>query len=135
MVLRVSRSGTSKKGSVAAFLAAAFAICPVCIPSYVAIMSSIGLGVVVRPSVARILVMVFIGLAIGVLAWNWRYHRSWWPLIIACVGGFLLVWFRYGSFHPELITLGAVLLAVSTVMDYYRRRYAQGGRLGSCPVE
>lgn len=129
------RTTTSKTSSAVAFLAAAFAICPVCIPSYVAILSSVGLGVLVKPTVARLLIILFVALTMAILVWNWRVHRSFWPLLLAAVGGWLLVWFRYGSFHPELITLGAVLLSISTVMDYYKRRYAATSVLRSCPVD
>ncbi len=60
--------------------------CPVCLAAYAGVLSSLGLGFVLNESVLRPLIVLFLGIAVGSVAWSARRHRKRGPVVAAAAG-------------------------------------------------
>lgn len=61
-------------------------LCPVCYPAIGAFLSSIGLGVIVQEAILKPLLLLFLIIAIGGIAWSYlKIHRNPLPLILGIV--------------------------------------------------
>jgi len=121
---RLESDGPAKKagalaptGSIASILTVI--LCPVCKPAIAVFLSTIGLGFVVRESVLRPLLLVFLALTIGGLAWSYfKVHRNFWPLVLGavmCAGLYMGRYVYYGDLENQVLTYGSItgLLVVS----------------------
>lgn len=104
-------------GSIASILTVI--LCPVCKPAIAVFLSTIGLGFVVSESVLRPLLLAFLALTVGGLAWScFKVHRNFWPLavgIIMSVGLYMGRYVYFGDLENQFLTYGSItgLLVVS----------------------
>lgn len=93
-------------------------VCPLCLPALGAFLASVGLGFALNVSFLKSLLVVFLALAVGSLAWSAKMHRQWWVIFVAAVGAGLIYTGRYLWFNPVLMWSGAVLMIVVSVINF-----------------
>jgi hypothetical protein len=104
-------------GSIASILTVI--LCPVCKPAIAVFLSTVGLGFVVRESVLRPLLMIFLALTVAGLGWSYfKVHRNFGPLVVGavmCAGLYLGRYVYFGDLENQFLTYGSIagLLAVS----------------------
>jgi NADH:ubiquinone oxidoreductase subunit 6 (subunit J) len=109
------------KSKWTAQIASAFAglvaiVCPLCIPALGAFLASAGLGFAVNVSFLKPLLVIFLVLAVGSLAWSAKMHRRWWVVFVGIIGAALMYVGRYVWFNQILMWGGAMtLIGVSIV--------------------
>lgn len=109
-------------GSIASILTVI--LCPVCKPAIAVFLSTVGLGFVVRESVLRPLLLAFLALTVGGLAWSYlKVHRNFWPLAVGGVMSLGLYMGRYvyfGDLENQVLTYGSI--AGLTVVSIWNLR-------------
>lgn len=107
-------------GSIASILTVI--LCPVCKPAIAVFLSTVGLGFVVRESVLRPLLLVFLALTVGGLAWSYlKVHKNFWPFLVGMAMSAGLYMGRYvyfGDLENQVLTYGSIAgLAVVSVWN------------------
>ena len=98
------------------------ATCPVCLAAYAAVLSSVGLGFVFSDSVQRPLIVFFLTVTLGSVAWSARQHRRFGPLAVVLCGSVAIVAARIAWDIRWLVYLGVVCLVVGPVWNLVSRR-------------
>ena len=104
-------------GSIASILTVI--LCPVCKPAIAVFLSTIGLGFVVSEAVLRPLLLAFLALTVGGLAWSYfKVHRNFWPLVVGIMmstGLYVGRYVYFGDLENQFLTYGSIagLLVVS----------------------
>ncbi len=95
--------------------------CPACWPAYAALLSSLGVSVVVTTKYLFPLTLFFIALALGSLGWEARRRRGFGPLIVGLVGASLLITGRFVVASNMLLYFGITTFVSAALWNGWRR--------------
>lgn len=120
----VVRALSALPGAVIAVLPSAH--CPFCLGAYGALLSSVGLGVLIKENVLGPLIAAFLFLGVVAVAWSTRSHRHPGPLTATIAGSVAIAAGRLHWTIPILVYLGgAIVLAASLWNLWLKRRQPQ----------
>lgn len=134
----VLRALSALPGAVIAVLPSAH--CPFCLGAYGALVSSVGLGCLIKENVLGPLIAAFLLLGVATVGWSTRSHRHPGPLIATIIGSLAIAVGRLHWTIPILVYVGgAIVLAASFWNLWLKRRQPQPlveirlGRKGEAP--
>lgn len=96
--------------------------CPVCIAAYAGLLSSLGLGIVLKDSVQRPAIVFFLTVTVGTVAWTSRQHRIVWPLLAVLTGSLAVIAGRLVWSIPPVVYVGVAALVVGAVWNLALKR-------------
>ncbi len=96
--------------------------CPACIAAYAGVLSAAGFGFLLRESVLRPLVAVFLVVNLLTLGWTARSHRSPGPMIVALIATACVVTGRFALDLPWLLYTGAAGLFGAAMWNLWLKR-------------
>ncbi len=137
---RSKRSSRSSLGALSGSTLLAFLtrlLCPACWPAYAGLLSSMGLGFLLKTAWLLPLTMITLVFVIGSLAFRARARRGYGPFILGLLGsGALLIGqfvFASGTAMSEWgIDGGAVLLVAASIWNGLPRK-RKGMEIDECP--
>ena len=91
----------------------------------VAIMSAMGVSMVVNESIWAGSIIMFAVIACAVVALGMRKHRSAKPLILALAGTGILIYTMYVDYSTVTEMIGFTILAIATYLDFDLRRWSR----------
>jgi hypothetical protein len=103
---------------VTSFLSSLFAIaCPLCIPAFGALLSSIGFGFALNFQFLRGTVIALLLLSVFSLAWSARLHKQWAIFFFGTLGAGLVYGGRHLWYSLPLMVIGALMLISASVWN------------------
>ena len=98
--------------------------CPLCWPAYAGLLGSLGLGFLISAKYLLPLTGVFLGLAVGALAFRAKHRHGYGPLLLGVVSavGVLIGKFAWESNPTIYATVG--LLVIASVWNAWPHRIA-----------
>jgi len=96
--------------------------CPVCLAAYAGVLSSMGLGFLLRESVLAPLIVASLVVTLLTVAWSTRSHRDLRPLATAVAGALAIVAGRLVWHVEALLDLGVALLVLAAVWNLWLKR-------------
>ncbi|GJQ27815.1 MAG: hypothetical protein HBSAPP02_28470 [Phycisphaerae bacterium] len=103
--------------------------CPLCLPAYAAVLSSFGLGFVLDNRVQRPLILLFLAVAVGSVAWSARERRARGRLVVVVLASIAVIAGRIVWNIPSLVYAGILGLVAGAVwnmaLSLRRRRLRQ----------
>ncbi len=114
-------------GAVAAVPAAILPLlpsltCPLCLAAYGGVLSSLGLGFLVRETVLQPLIVVFLLVTIASIAWATKRHRRPAPLLLAVAGSLAILAGRLVWTAPLAVYGGAAGVVVAAIWNLFLRK-------------
>lgn len=107
-------------GALLSFLPSA--ACPACLGAYGAVLSSLGLGVLVNRRVLAPLIGVFLVIGTVALAWTARRHKRYGPLVLSLIGSGGIVAGRLLWDLPLLAYGGTAGVVGASIWNFWLRR-------------
>ena len=95
--------------------------CPLCLAAYTGILSTLGLGFLFTERVLSHLVVVFLVVGVGSIAWTLRAHGRRSPLLLAVLASALIVSGRLIWSMPLAVYLGAALFLTAAAWNFWLR--------------
>ncbi len=96
--------------------------CPVCLAAYAGVLSSLGLGFLFSDRVQAPLIVFFLTITLGSVAWSAKQHRRFGPLLVVLCGSLAIVVGRVVWDIRWALYLGVVCLVVGTVWNLILKR-------------
>ena len=91
-------------------------ICPACLSTYAKVFAALGVGISLTNEQHGWLLAVAVGLSVVVSGWrSWRSRRAW-PIVVAALGGGLLLAGHFAP-HAPVEWLGIVVLLVGGLVE------------------
>lgn len=106
--------------AVIAFLPSA--TCPLCIAAYAGALSAVGLGVVFNAHVQVAVMLVFLVIGVGTVAWSARSHGHRGPTGVSIAGAAAFVVGRILWTVTPLLYAGVALLLVGSLWNLWLKR-------------
>lgn len=106
------------------------ASCPACVPAYLSVLSSVGLGAVMERGVLLPLTGLFLGASVGSLAWGAKRRRGMGPAALAFVGGASHLLARFTLDWSVLAYAGLAMVLAAAV--WHAWPMPRAGRSGTC---
>ncbi len=100
--------------------------CPVCLAAYAGVLSSLGLGFVLNESVLRPLIVLFLGIAVGSVAWGTRRHRKRGPVVAAAAGALSIIAGRIVWSVPLAVYGGVICVVLAAIWNLVLSRSRRG---------
>ena len=97
--------------------------CPLCLAAYAGVLSSLGLGFVLREDVQRPLMLVFLAFTVASVAWSTRRHRRSGPVAAVAVGSVAIIAGRLVWNVPPVVYAGIGLVVVGVLWNLLLSRY------------
>lgn len=128
------RPPTRWRSSVAMLpaLAAAFlpkVACPACWPAYAGVLGALGLGFLMETAVLLPLTALFLGLAVGALAFRAQRRRGYRPFLLGTIAATIVLIGKFSFERDEAMYAGLGLLVVASLWNSWPR-----SRKGACPA-
>ncbi|HLM60408.1 MAG TPA: MerC domain-containing protein [Pyrinomonadaceae bacterium] len=102
-----------------ALAAAAMPKCPLCLAT---ISSTIGIGVVIETGWLLPLMLAFLAVSTGTLAFRARRRRGYNPFFLGITGAAFVLGGKFYFDNTTLVYLGAVLLAGATIWNSFPKK-------------
>jgi hypothetical protein len=96
--------------------------CPLCLPAWAGVLSSLGLGFVMSERVLAPVIALLLTVGCASVAWSARCHRRVAPLALALVGSAAVVAGRLVWSIPVVTYAGAALLVGASVWNLWLKR-------------
>lgn len=96
--------------------------CPACLAGYAGLLSAVGLGVVLQERLLTPLIVVFLVVGIGSMAWSARAHRRPGPLLLTLLGSAAVVAGRLVWHIHFLLYTGVALLIGASLLNLWLKR-------------
>ncbi len=106
--------------AVVAFLPSA--TCPLCIAAYAGALSAVGLGVVFNAHVQVAVMLLFLVIGVGTVAWSARSHGQRGPTVVSIAGAAAFVVGRILWTVTPLLYAGVALLLVGSLWNLWLKR-------------
>ena len=106
--------------AVLAFLPSA--TCPMCIAAYAGALSAVGLGVVFNAHVQIALMLAFLIIGVGSVAWSARSHGHLGPTLISVAGAAAFISGRILWTVTPLLSAGVALLLAGSLWNLWLKR-------------
>ncbi|GAC1537657.1 MAG: hypothetical protein NVS2B9_04020 [Myxococcales bacterium] len=106
--------------AIVAFLPSA--TCPMCIAAYAGALSAIGLGVVFNAQVQVAVMLTFLVIGVGTVAWSARSHGQIAPTVVSAVGALAFVGGRIVWTSTPLLYAGVALLLAGSLWNLWLKR-------------
>ncbi len=100
--------------------------CPLCLAAYAGVLSSLGLGFVLNESVLRPLIVLFLGIAVGSVAWSARRHRKRGPVVAAAAGALSIIAGRILWSLPLAVYGGVICVVLAAIWNLVLRKRRPG---------
>jgi len=99
--------------------------CPVCLAAYAGVLSTLGLGFVLRESVLAPLIVAFLLLGIASVEWTTRSHRRAGPLATILVGSGAVIAGRLVWNVPAVLYMGVALVLAASLWNLWLKSPAR----------
>lgn len=96
--------------------------CPACVAAYAGALSSLGLGFVLNERVLAPVILAFLAVGIGGVAWSTRTHRHAGPLAATLLGSIAVIAGRLVSRLPPVLFVGIALLIAGSLWNLWLKR-------------
>lgn len=135
------RAGPTRRGWLRALAALPAAVlpllpsftCPLCLPAYAAVLSSLGLGFVLDNRVQRPLILVFLAVAVASVVWSARGRRALGPLVVVVLASAAVIVGRIISNIPWVLYAGILGLVAGSMWNLALN--ARTRRLGRARIQ
>ena len=119
--MRVLKWCLSKIGVGLSIILAKF--CPLCFPAIAGLLSSLGLGFLLKAAALHWLLIMFLLLSVFSLFWSYlKQHRRYTAILIGVPSAFFLYGSKYIFMNASLFYLGATGLVVATFLNLLLRK-------------
>jgi len=106
--------------------------CPACWPAYSGLLSSMGLNFVNYTPYLLPLTLIFIGLAVGALAYKARQRRGYAPLYLGLIAGATLIVGKFNFNSDTTMYIGMAMLVAASLWNAWPRRNLQDPACPAC---
>ena len=106
--------------------------CPACWPAYGGLLSSLGLGFLLKTTYMLPITATFFGLAVFALAYRANTRRGYAPFILGTVSAALVIVFKFAYAFAPAAFLGLAGLVAASLWNAWPRRANASGFCPSC---
>lgn len=103
--------------------------CPACWPAYAGVLGAVGLGFLMETAVLLPLTALFLGLAVGVLAFRARRRRGYHPFVVGTIAATIVLIGKFSFESDAAMYAGLGLLVVASLWNSWPQ-----SRKGACPA-
>ncbi len=108
-------------------------LCPACWPAYAGLLSSLGLGFLLKTSYLLPLTVLFVLIALGALAFRAKTRRGYGPFVIGLLASGIVLGGKFALGLDVAMYGGVALLVVASVWNAWPRKAARTVN-HACPV-
>ena len=108
-------------------------LCPACWPAYAGLLSSLGLGFLLKTTYLLPLTALFVLMALGALAFRAKTHRGYGPFVIGLLASGIVLAGKFALASDVAMYAGIALLLAASVWNSWPRTMASSGN-DACPA-
>ena len=99
--------------------------CPACIAAYAGVLSALGLGFLFTDEVLQPLIVLWLLVGVGSIAWTMRAHGRRAPLVLAASASLAIACGRLVRSLPPMVYLGAAAFLIAAGWNLWLRLSAK----------
>lgn len=100
--------------------------CPACWPAYAGVLGSLGLGFLLDTTWLLPLTAIFLGIAVGALAFRARRRRGYGPMLLGAVAAAIVLAGKFGFESDTAMYVGLAILVGASLWNTWPRKQTTG---------